>query len=293
MQDRKYSHPVKELWRPDVLVLGPGGFKSLTELGALNELENNHFLDRVKTYVGVSAGALISLLLVSGYTPKQIITQAITFDLFHDVFKDFTIEKLKDVEKKQGILPNNSLKEKLESMVQDKFGVIPTLKGLYNTTGLKLVTVTLNIDISKVCHISHETDPDISCVEAVLLSTNIPIVFQKIKYKGHAYIDGALGDPYPIDKYDDGIHNVLGLYIFNNMSSENIGDYFRSIIEATITQLRLRSMEKLSERCKHIGLNSILKDSTGLGITADQKVALILDGEKAASNFITNNLRQT
>lgn len=284
--DSKYCHPVKELWRPDILVLGPGGFKSLTELGALNELDKHQFLERVRTYVGVSAGAVISLLLVSGYSPKQVITEAITFDLFHDLFKNFTIDTLKDVEKKQGILTNGSLKDKLESMIRDKFGVIPTLKGLYHATGLKLVTVTLNISIAKVCHISYETDPDISCVDAVLLSTNIPLVFQKIKYKSQFYTDGALGDPYPIDKYDDGIHNVLGLYIFNNPSCDTIGDYIRTIIESTITQLRLRSMEKLSERCKHISLESVLKDSTGLGITADQKACLILTGEQAAAKFI-------
>ena len=34
-----------------------------------------------------------------------------------------------------------------------------------------------------------------------------------MKYRDHVYIDGAFGNPYPIDQFDDGKRNILGLYI--------------------------------------------------------------------------------
>ena len=55
----------KSLWPPEVIVIGPGGCKGFLELGALLYLEKEGYLRSVKTYAGVSVGAVISLLIVS------------------------------------------------------------------------------------------------------------------------------------------------------------------------------------------------------------------------------------
>ena len=60
-------------WKPDIIVLGPGGSKGYIQLGALLRLELDNLLSNVVQYVGCSVGAIISLLMVVGYSANDII----------------------------------------------------------------------------------------------------------------------------------------------------------------------------------------------------------------------------
>ena len=56
----------------DTLVLSGSSIKGITFLGALQYLYDNSLLKNVKTFVGTSSGAMISFLLIIGYTPVEI-----------------------------------------------------------------------------------------------------------------------------------------------------------------------------------------------------------------------------
>src|SRR5665648_189955 len=71
-------------WKPDIIVLGSGGVKGFLHLGALCALKEYHMLDHVKTYVGVSVGAIVALLCVIGYNISEIIVFANETSLFND-----------------------------------------------------------------------------------------------------------------------------------------------------------------------------------------------------------------
>jgi predicted acylesterase/phospholipase RssA len=68
--------------KPHVIILGPGGVKGFLQLGLLYILTQNNFLDDVHTYIGVSIGSIISLLVVCNYSIDEIISHAIHTDLF-------------------------------------------------------------------------------------------------------------------------------------------------------------------------------------------------------------------
>ncbi len=72
-------------WQPTVVVIGPGGMKGLLELGFLARIQRSHVLDTVETYIGVSIGAIISILRIVGYTWKKIAEIGINFDLFRSL----------------------------------------------------------------------------------------------------------------------------------------------------------------------------------------------------------------
>ncbi|GAH01238.1 unnamed protein product, partial [marine sediment metagenome] len=58
--------PKKEEWKPNILVIGPGGIKGFYYCGALLSLDSGGILSDVDTIVGCSVGSLIGLLLISG-----------------------------------------------------------------------------------------------------------------------------------------------------------------------------------------------------------------------------------
>jgi predicted acylesterase/phospholipase RssA len=276
------------MWKPQVLVLGPGGIKGFLELGALCVLESNDLLSEVHTYVGVSVGAILSLLIVCGYSMTEIIIEAADADIFEDISKfDF-----QDIHSNVGIVSSSPIKRKLIRKVLQRFGYVPTLQQLYNETGLTLVTVTANLNQEKTEYMSHLTEPELSCVDAVMFSMNIPLIFYKLKYKGCIYVDGALGNPYPIDPWDDGETNILGIYTKSTQKTDKEPEgasttmYIHKIIHFSMTQIRDRIIENSSKRCKHIELTSNIIDSTGFTINAQMKADMVLKGVAVAEAFL-------
>lgn len=270
-------------WKPEIIILGPGGMKGYCELGALLYLEKVKWLDNVHTYVGVSVGSVIALLLTSGYSSVEIVEQSLNINFFHD-FMSMDINQIRE---KSGLISNQQIKERLDERMKNKFGIVPNLKELYQFTGIKLVTVTLNIDKGEVEYINYLTDPDLSCVEAVMLSMNIPFIFYKIRYKDCTYVDGALGNPYPMDVYDDGNTNILGIYVDEGkMNTEGFTEYVHHIIHSMTTRLKQVSTKNLSEKCKHLNIVSPTFDVINITADIDKKSEMIVIGHETAKDFV-------
>ena len=276
--------PNRDTFLPDVLVLGPGGIKGFLELGALSALEQQNILSRVNTYAGVSVGALLCLLLVCGYKVTEIINDALETNLFSDFSMDFI--KMK---KNTGLVSNQVVKNKLIQRVTDKFGIVPTMAQLYQFTGLTFMTVTVNITKFQVEYMTHITEPNITCVDAALLSINIPVIFHMIRWNGCIYVDGALANPYPVDQFDDGTRNILGISIsIREDTSETMDDstYLHRCIDMPMTEMKRRIMRSCSPRCKHLELSTDVIDSVGFNTDLSGKSKMVLSGYQRAKHFL-------
>ena len=205
------------MWKPDIIVIGPAGAKAFLNLGALQPLFNEpDFFSNIKKWIGVSAGAAICLLIACGYMMEEIINICLDVNLTED-FNNINISEVKN---KLGLIKNKTVENKLNTAVIDKFTFIPTLKQLYCLTGFDIALVSYNIDKLRSEHLNKDNNPDLSCVEACLASLSIPILMQPRKINDCIYVDGALGDPYPINDYDINGNKILGIYV---VSEE---DYF-------------------------------------------------------------------
>jgi len=303
------SSSMRTRWMPRVLVIGPGGFKGLKALGFLSPIEDDGLLKYVDTYCGVSVGAIISLLIVAGYEIREIVGEAATLDLFKDM-ENLTIKSMMD---NRGFMSNEPIRKKLTQLLLNKFGVVPTLRGLYLQTGKSYIAVTLNATDDKCEIMSPFTHPNISCIDATMFSMNIPFVFYQLIYQGKTYVDGALANPYPIDYFDDGNTNILGIYmktshnndkqsdVFSIPSSQNkiiinriednnsipIGTYLFKIIHSLMNQRRNHIIEQASSRCRHVCLETYNLDIMGYGITKEEKAQMLVDGFNEGKKFLT------
>lgn len=271
-------------WIPNVLTLGPGGVKGFIELGAITFLENRGFIDKIDTIVGCSVGSIIGLLLIVGYTSLEIITEVFGTVLFDDIGAlDF-----KDAGKNTGIMNHEKIRITLNKLIRSKMGMVPTLHQLYSTRRIIFSVVTYNLTDDKTVYLTAETDPDLSCIDAIILSCNIPLIFYRSKYKGCTYIDGAFGDPYPILKYDGDDNKILGIYIDSDTDDTEDGDalwYANRIIRCSMNELRRRSIKNSSSRCRHLRLTK--KGLTGslFSYTTDDRRKMISSGYSSARDF--------
>ena len=119
---------------------------------------------------------------------------------------------------------------------------------------------------------------------------NIPFLFYKMKYKGNVYIDGAFGNPYPVDQYDDGKTNILGLYIETEYTGSSNLTYLFKILTSSIHEIRRRIQGTSSTRCRHLVFPSSIVDVTGITIDATAKSQMVLTGHQYAEKFMTGEI---
>lgn len=276
------------MWEASGLLLGPGGIKGFIELGFLLYMEKKGLLDKCHAFVGVSIGAIIVLLLVSGYSIYEIINEASKTNLLEDI----SSIRLQDIQQNAGLISQQKIRESLENLIIAKFGKVLTMNELYQATGLELHMTSLELDPINPhpVHFSYMIDPDISCVEAALLSANIPIVFKRLYYKGKCFVDGALGDPYPIHLLDNGNRDVLGLYISASFDDhDGFLSYLRQIFYAGMVQLRNVSIRHASPRCRHIALTSDNIDPVGFTTSEESKINMVTQGYEIARKFFEHD----
>lgn len=291
-------------WYPRVIVLGPGGVKGLQILGFLSPLEDAGLFKYTDIYCGVSVGALISLLLVAGYEIREIVGEAAKLDLFKDI-ESFAFNSIIN---NRGLISNEPIKKRLTELIVNKFGTVPNLQNLYLQTGKSLITGTLNATDEICVMMGPSTHPNISCIDATMFSMNIPFVFYQLIYQGKVYVDGALGNPYPVDYFDDGNTNILGVYLktdhntttqrtltVNNQIIQRIEEqpetlpfstYTFKIIQSLMDQRRNHIIQQSSQKCKHVCLKTTTKDTTGYSVSIEEKGHMLVNGFNAGKDFL-------
>jgi predicted acylesterase/phospholipase RssA len=267
----------------NVLVLGPGGVKGYLELGAVYGLEKLKMLNNVKTFIGVSVGAIIALFLNVGISARDILYIAIDSVNFIDINSDDfnVIEIMKNIKNNLGIFSLNHMRKIITNVIVKKIGYVPTMKQLYLLTEKELNIVALNLSECQTEYINHNNYPELNCVDAVLLSINIPIIFWRMHLNGSVYIDGAFGDPYPVLLYDNGQNSILGIYVRTATEDRLYNNpllYLHDVIHCLFHIITLRNIKESSDHCTHVELNSKVLDTIGSTLSVDDKAGMFLDG---------------
>jgi len=270
------------IWKPKVLVLGPGGIKGFYYLGFLMLLEAKNYLYSVDKFVGCSVGSLISLLILCGYNILSIFEAAAETS---SIFSNIESIDASQITKKAGLLSHKLLEQQLKKLIKKRMSDIPTMEEFYALTGKDFCAVTTKVPGGPV-YINRFTYPKMSVVTAVMLSSNIPGVFHKLVYDQNTYIDGALTDPYPIKYHDDGMTNILGMYI-ESQNGDNIGGYLSNVLYSSIRRLRSMSKRSCSQNCRHIELLDKPR-SLSLNIPNSDKIDMFVSGYKIGMNFYNN-----
>lgn len=275
------------MWRPNVLVFSSSGTGGYYQLGMLMSPEIQSILDKIDIIVGTASGSVIALLYNIGYSPEDITNELIDFC----IFKSVPFLEPKDLLEDNNGLTNNIIREKLVKLIKAKFGIIPNLENLYKLTNQTLTLITSNLDTGKIEILNKNTEPALSCIDAVMLSISMTRMFHKMKYKGDSYSNGSLGNPYPVDIYDDGKNNILGLSVNETILTDSISSYMYNLFMFPIKNIRKILIEKSSVNCKHLIIERTDDDILTNDIDKEIKLEMILKGFKCSKLFVENLMK--
>lgn len=190
----------------NTLVISGGGIKGLSALGALFYFQEM-FSMKITSYAGTSIGAIICCLLAIGYRAIDIHFYLEQSTFYRDI-QQFHLNKLLQG---NGILPWRLISYHLEKMIRDKISYIPTFRDIKNRFGIHLTLVTFNVTDRRPEYLNVDTHPDLSCLEAIRMSANVPLLFDRFRYRGKEYLDGGMICNYPISFYSQSHHKTIGI----------------------------------------------------------------------------------
>lgn len=282
----------------DGVILSGGGIRGIGELGVLHYYhEKGEFLpEKIKTYAATSIGSIISLLLICGYSPTDIFAKGYTLT---NIIPIPSIVQIYDGIKNFGIMSIDPLMDIVKEMIVTKLPLgnpkpaghsikkIPTLLELYKLTGKTLVVSVGNVSQRRGEWFSWHNHPNLSVIDAVKMSCNLPIIFKRIKYNGDYYVDGGFTDNFPSECNElRECKKILGVAILSKsfFADESIFSYPYNILLMCV-------MHSLSQRLRIITSNdaiTLIRINFGntsileFGASSEKKMDMFLKGYEEA-----------
>jgi predicted patatin/cPLA2 family phospholipase len=116
-------------------------------------------------------------------------------------FESLKINRIEEI-LNQGMYNYNIIQKHCEKLTLEKIGYLPTLSDMKQKYNKELVVCTYNFTESKKEYISYKNYPNMLCLDALRMSSNLPFIFNEYVYEGKEYIDGAFADNLPISYID-------------------------------------------------------------------------------------------
>ena len=208
---RKYKESVKKI---NKLVLSGGAFRGYAYVGFVRYLEETGIIKQMKTIVGTSIGALISVLLCIGYTSHEL--EAI---MKHFDFKKYQSVDIMSLFEKFGIDTFEKLKSFIGLLFMGKgLPTNITFGQLFEKTGIHLIINTTCLNTRQRMIFDHIKNPEAPVMTILQASMAMPYVFASVLYGGLLHVDGGVLDNFMINLFEDDPESVLGVKLHTTIN---------------------------------------------------------------------------
>lgn len=272
------------------MVLSAGGIKGLFLLGGIQAVIDNNLYKNIDKYVGTSIGCIIGYLLAIGYTPIEIMVSFYT-NHWLEKMQSFNLVSMINGNGATSFTP---LHEALEKMTLQKIGRFLTLGKLREIYGKTLICVTYNMTVCMTEYIGPDNYPDLPCLTALRMSSNLPLIFDRFKYMDNYYIDGAFSDNFPILKGQEIGKKVLGLFVKINEKSlqddpeDGMIIYFFRLLQIPMAQSTKDKNNLATEKCDLIGIDTEMKNFVDFDIKSKMRLDMFSSGYEIVKNYFLN-----
>jgi predicted acylesterase/phospholipase RssA len=182
------------------LVISGGGPIMFQILSAIQELENNNFLDmkNIESIYGTSAGAIISVIIALKFDWETINDYMIKRP-WKDVFP-VKVQNIFECYTKKGIFDIKTIEKCFKPLFDAKdISLEINLHDFYELTGIEIHMFTFEINEYKTQDISYKTHPTLQVLTAIQMSCALPVLVTPVCIDDKCFIDGGIGCNYPLN----------------------------------------------------------------------------------------------
>jgi NTE family protein len=260
------------------IVFSGGSIRGLCFIGTIRYLQELNIIDNIKNYAGSSIGAIVSFLLILGYTHDDLYNLFMCINL--DKFSNIKSENIFSFFDNYGIDNGDKMVKTLRVFLKKKLKCDDiTFEDFYEKTQKNITITGSCLNNMKVEYFNKKTYPNMSVITALRISISMPILYTPVIFNEKYYVDGALTENYAIDLFENNNKKTIGFVltsneIFNN-TIDSVEKYFMSIIWTSTAHQLKNKIEKYKDITIEINCNI---DSLDFTINKEKRIEVINDG---------------
>lgn len=181
------------------IVISGGGPSLFQYLSAIQYMHENKKidLDKIESIYGTSAGSIVGVLLCLKYD-WETLNDYMILRPWHDLFR-IKVSNIFEAYKNRGIFDKSIIEKVFKPLLDAKdLSININLKEFYDYSKIELHFFTFEINQFCIEDISYLTHPDLNVIDAVIMSSTLPILFCPTILDNKCYIDGGVMANYPI-----------------------------------------------------------------------------------------------
>ena len=278
-------------WRPRSVSFSSGGVRTIGHMGVVARLQEKGILDDVRAWYGCSGGAISAVFCAVGVSAAWIRNCARYMETA--AMAEITEESIANFMSTWGINSGSSYMELLSRFLDtwEPGASQWTFADLARErSGVFLGLGALNVSAQRYEVLSIETAPHMRIMDAVRASTSIPLFFTPwIDGSGAVYCDGAIVEQFPWrsvpNKDETLVIACSDTEIRDSVASQisSAADYLMGVFH-TIRRI----FREETPRPRHwIAVNNATIHALDFGLTAEERIAFLAEGEAAASAWIS------
>jgi len=208
------------------IVLSGGCHTFYQSLGIIQTLEKNDTwkIENIEKIYGTSAGALLGAILCLKFDWDTLNDYFLNRP-WHDVY-NIDINTIFSIFSKKGFFNRNQVETSFKPLLHAKdLSLDITLKEFYEYCNIELHMYTFDVNHFKLEDISYKTNPDLSLITALYMSSALPIMFSPVCMDDKCYIDGYVVTNYPLIfciEQNNNLDEILGI---KNVFDEEESNY--------------------------------------------------------------------
>ena len=274
---------------PRQIYLCGGGVNVIAHLGALKVLQAKNYLKNIKSWLGVSAGALMALCFVIGFTVEEI----------EQVYMKFDFTNVSDIDSAPGWIMNcgmdtgHRLRKLIEAVLHIKgYSDTVTFKELNEKCHISLKVYVTDLNLAKLICFSAKDTPDRSVVDAVRASMSIPYYFQPFidPETNHILVDGAVISNYPFFMLSPHeASETLGIFIDTSpaqLEEMGVDDILLRPMRIVLSMRSKYEVELYKDQTIYISGGD--RNPVNFSISEESKKELMELGRNAAEDYFKN-----
>uniref|UniRef100_A0A6C0HSL1 PNPLA domain-containing protein n=1 Tax=viral metagenome TaxID=1070528 RepID=A0A6C0HSL1_9ZZZZ len=208
------------------LVISGGGSLTIKILGTIQYMLENSVItyDEIESIYATSAGALIGI----GVALKmdiQLLTNYVINRPWEDMCQ-ISPSHVYNLYSNKGIFDKTCITKFMQPLLDFKnIDINITLFEFFTLTNIDLHMFAVELDNISIVDISHKTFPELSLIDALCMTSCLPIVFEPIFYKDAFYIDAGIILNYPLEYCIKNVEDettILGFEIIENKKYDKI-----------------------------------------------------------------------
>jgi predicted acylesterase/phospholipase RssA len=179
------------------IVLSGGGTNAIAFVGCLYALEKRGALVGIRRWVGSSAGALLAVFMVVGYTPASIYRLLMQLD--YGKLNEANCDSVLSFFDTMGIVSGGRIMQLVRHALRKKgFREGTTFSEVSARTGAELVIAGYNLTQGTTVAFSTATTPEMPIMLACRISISVPFLFRPVVHNGDMYLDGCTIEHIPV-----------------------------------------------------------------------------------------------